>query len=185
MEKPDNVKEFLENVKRKLEWYPTLSVLLAILITVIFLSQTREAVQRYGLFWGFVPGEPWRLVTCHFIHSGKEHFLMNALGIIVLGGLLELTGVKRKHILLGMVMAMITADITTLGVQMVKPSIVVGSSGIIYGFVGMLISIVGWGGMIALGAVFFGYGPLLLGQNIAGSAHIGGFLGGLIIGKLI
>ncbi len=179
------MKEFLKKLKNWLEWYPTLSILLTITITIIFLSQPPEAVYEYGLFWGFVPEEPWRLVTSHFIHIEETHFLMNALGVIILGGLLELTGVKRKYILLGIGMSIITTNIAILAVQIFRPSIVGGFSGVIYGFVGMLVSIVGWGGIIALGAWFFGFGFLFLGENIAWSAHIGGFIGGLIVGKII
>lgn len=175
----------LESIKRKLKWYPTLSVFLAILVTIFFILQPQNAVIKYGLSWGTVLREPWRLITCHFIHIGETHYLMNTLGIIIIGSLLEYGGLKRKHILLGIGFSILTTDLFALFVQIFRPSIVGGFSGVIYGFVGLMIVMVGWGGIIALGSLFFGIGILTLGSNIAWGAHLGGFIGGLIIGKMI
>lgn len=179
------MKKYLEDVKRKLEWYPTLTILLAFLITVFFILQPENAVYKYGLSLRIVLEEPWRLFTCHFIHLSETHYLMNVLGIILIGSLLEYTGTLRKHILLGIVTAILTTDAAILIVQTIQMSIVGGFSGVIYGFVGMMVSVVGWRGMVALGALFFGFGLLMLEQNIAWSAHVGGFIGGLIVGKII
>ncbi|KXA94478.1 hypothetical protein AKJ36_02830 [candidate division MSBL1 archaeon SCGC-AAA259I07] len=58
--------------------------------------------------------EPWRFVTNHFVHAGATHFMMNFLGLVFLGGILENAGVKRNHMLQGILMAMVFSDLFIL-----------------------------------------------------------------------
>ena len=178
------MKKSLEDIKRDLEYSPSLTIGLAILITLLFSLQPEGAVEKYGLAMEALPSEPWRLVTNHFIHFDPSHFLKNALGLVFLGGILENAGLKKKHILLGVFMAMIFSDLAILTSQSINPSIVTGFSGIVYGFIGMMKSVVGWKGILGLAIVFFGFGVLMSGSNIAWSGHIGGFIGGLIVGEV-
>lgn len=176
------MRKSLEDIKLNLKYSPCLTFMLAGFITVLFLLQPEDSVMKYGLAIQVAFEEPWRFVTNHFVHAGATHFMMNFLGLVFLGGILENAGVKRIHILQGILMAMVFSDLFILISQTIRPSIVVGFSGIIYGFIGLMVSIVGWRGVLALAILFFGFGILIMGPNIAWSGHIGGFIGGLILG---
>lgn len=177
------MKKKIKDIKRELKYSPSLTIGLMIFITILFFLQPEDAALKYGLTIKAVSAEPWRLITSHFVHLGESHFLMNALGLIFLGGILENAGVKRKHMLQGIVMALVFSNLFILMSQIVRPSLVIGFSGIVYGLIGMMVSIVGWRGVLGLAVLFFGFGILTAGGNIAWSGHIGGFIGGLIIGR--
>lgn len=175
--------ESLEEIKLHLKYSPLLTIALAVLITTLSFLQPENAVEKYGLALQVAFVQPWRFVTNHFVHAGATHFTMNLLGLVFLGGILENAGVKRKHMLQGILMAMVFSDLFVLISQAIEPSIVVGFSGTIYGFISMMVSIVGWRGVLVFAILFFGFGALTRGPNIAWSGHIGGFVGGLLVGE--
>ena len=177
------MKKSLEDIKRDIKYTPFLTVILMVFITVLFFLQPEGAVERYGLALRAILAEPWRLVTNHFVHFDVSHFMMNALGLVFLGMLLENAGMKRKHILGGILLAIVFSDLFILFSQTIRPSLVAGFSGIVYGFIGMTRSIVGRKGVLGLAFLFFGVGALISGSNIAWSGHIGGFIGGLILAE--
>ena len=179
------MKKSFDDLKRDLKFSPTLTILLTIFITVLFFLQPEEAPEKYGLAIEVVLVEPWRLITNHFIHFSTGHFLMNAMGLIFLGGILETAGMERRYMVGGIVLAMIFSDLFILFSQTLSPSLVAGFSGIVYGYIGMMRYVVGRKGVLGLAILFFGFGIVTSGSNIAWSGHIGGFIGGLILGEEI
>ncbi|MFP4005782.1 MAG: rhomboid family intramembrane serine protease [Candidatus Hadarchaeia archaeon] len=175
----------LQNLKLELKYSPILTIGTTILITIIFLFQPENAVDKYGLTLKLISKEPWRLITNHFVHIDESHFLMNAIGLIFFCGILENTGVKRNHIIQGIIYSVIFSDLFVLSSQLIRPSIVIGFSGVVYGLIGMMILLLDWRGILGLVIIFFGLGALMMGSNIAWSGHLGGFIGGLILGNRI
>lgn len=186
------MKERFRKWKRELKWYPTLTIIFVIIITVIFILQSETAVDDYGMTLPLVSSEPWRLITSHFIHVNESHFISNAIGLVFFGTILEQAGVKKKHILLGILTAMLMATTFVVYSHLIRvildPSIipnVVGFSGVIYGLLGLMRTVIGKKAVITLAVLFFLFDMLAGPANIAWSAHLGGLVGGLIVGKKI
>jgi membrane associated rhomboid family serine protease len=137
-------------------------------------------------------GEPWRLVTANLLHAGLGHFVMNALGLIVLGGLLERTvGSLRTTLVAGL-----AALGATLAGMLASYDAMVGASGIVAGFAGALLWLelrmperlpAQWRiprrpfiAALLLDAML----PLMF-PVIAGVSHLGGFAAGALAASLV
>lgn len=182
----------IRSLKKKLEWYPTLTLSLALLIIALFSLQPSDpelAFERYGLYIGAIINQPYRLLTNHFIHYGSEHLILNTLFLLFFGMRLEyLGGVKKSDLLAGVLVSMMTADLGVFISQIVfGPTLVAGFSGVVFGFLGMHLFVTdSWWGMVGLGAWYVGVMFLFTwGSNIAWGGHIGGFVGGLIAADLL
>ena len=65
---------------------------LSFVLTVLALISILLLEQRYALIFQYnraaiMEGEYWRIVTCHFVHSGWVHLFMNSLGFVLIIGL--------------------------------------------------------------------------------------------------
>jgi membrane associated rhomboid family serine protease len=159
-------------------------------ITAGSLSNTTSSfeIRDGGLFGPSVEdhGEWWRVVTSGFLHISWEHFFSNMLALLVLGLLLgnALGAARFAAIYLGSLVA------GGLFVLLFSPdSLTVGASGAVFGLAGaglvvawrqrrwlFLILVVGW----AVTNLLFTISTP--GISIAG--HIGGLLGGALLGFL-
>lgn len=134
-------------------------------------------------------GEYWRLVMPMFLHIGFLHLLLNSVGLVVLGRILEsVYGYGRFSLLY------VACGIGSSFVSMkFSPAVAAGASGAIFGMAGAMLSI----GYLHRAAVprrwrrSFGGGilplivlNLLLGYSIPGIDNWG-HLGGLITGMLL
>jgi membrane associated rhomboid family serine protease len=131
-------------------------------------------------------GEWWRLVTANFLHAGLGHLLLNAIGLVVIGGLVEraLGAARTVPVLAAGVLGGMGASV------LAGYSHAVGASGVVFGLVGALLWLeLRWPERlpapwriprtILIGALV---ADTLLGlalPAIAGAAHLGGFVAGM------
>ena len=57
-----------------------------ILISILLVAQRYASIFQYGRA-AIMAGEYWRIITCHFVHSGWEHLTLNVIGAVLLFGL--------------------------------------------------------------------------------------------------
>lgn len=177
--------------RRRIAWVTWSVVLLCVIGTLL---QLREPlVQQVGTFIPelFARGELWRGVTSHFLHAMPRlpiHLALNVGGLLVLGHLIERPlGPWRTLILLG------AGGLgCILGIVLYDYPEVLGSSGLVAAFAGGLLALelrhpdalpARWrlprrlfiGALIAQLVL-----DQLLGEMLAGGAHLGGFAGGYV-----
>lgn len=136
-------------------------------------------------------GEYWRLLTSVFIHSGLMHLFMNLVGLAIAGMMLEnIIGPARLTI--GYLVSGILASLASIYWH--ENTVSVGASGAIFGLYGVILALtvfkvypsearaLGW----TLLALYAG-GSLFLGLfgKVDNAAHIGGLVGGFLIGVVL
>ncbi len=135
--------------------------------------------------------EPWRMFTSMFAHSPSFflHILLNMYSLWIFGRILESFLGKVRYAALyliagfaGSVVVMLSGYIS----QQYATTAVVGASGAIFGLMGAFLVIQKKLGsnvrqLLVLLAINFGI-TFLPGTNIAWQAHVGGFIGGLVVG---
>ncbi|MCR6640595.1 MAG: rhomboid family intramembrane serine protease [Sporocytophaga sp.] len=133
-------------------------------------------------------GEWWRLITCCFLHIGIFHLLMNMYALLYIGVLLEpLLG--RTRFITAYLLTGVTASITSLWWH--DLTISAGASGAVFGMYGVFLALLTTNliektarqTLLTSIAVFVGYNLINgLRGGIDNAAHIGGLIGGLLIG---
>ena len=136
-------------------------------------------------------GEPWRLLTCCFLHWGALHLFMNMLALYLVGLYLE-PHLNKEKITVAYLLTGIVASATSLYYH--EQGISAGASGAIFSLYGVFIALLTtnliepiernkWLPSMIL---FIGYN-LLGGMkgNIDNAAHIGGLISGVLIGYCI
>jgi membrane associated rhomboid family serine protease len=186
-----------ERVRRSLSAQPMIAtqVLIAINVAVFLFTDgfngnvSNPQLQKYGAVTLFIAqGDWWRLVTSGFIHFGIEHIAFNMLALYFVGRVLEpAIGPWRFG---AIYFATLLAG--SLGAMLLEGPLVLGggASGAVFGVAAAATVI-----MARRGIKFWdtGFGPLLLinlafDLFIAGisiGAHIGGLVGGAILGYVI
>ena len=185
---------------------PTATVALMvvnILATILLFGKTgsiepdAQSCVEYGANFKLLTlgGQWWRLVTSAFIHFDIKHLVMNMLCLYSVGSLLERLIGHAKTVEL----YLLTAITGSLASCVFHPNVVcAGASGAVFGLFGAQITYImilrerlgltskALGGYMKSGLVFiainFAYG-LMPGVDMA--AHVGGLLGGLLIGAVI
>jgi len=177
---------------------PAVGHLLLTLLAVFLLTTfpTFNEPQHWALEWGLLygpwvaQGEWWRVITGQLMHANWLHIGSNGFGIWVFGRQVEpLFGQKGMWGLYG-VCALLTAVFTLW----LEHQASIGASGITYGVLGcnvMLVFLVRQQ-LNQQGALKDAFGLLLLsiayvGMNVTTAqlnvwGHLGGFLGGLVVG---
>ena len=155
-----------------------------------------EILVRFGGSWGpyTLFTQPWRLLTYNFVHSGIIHIGFNMWCLWDLGGLAERIFDRWVYLLTYLccgVAGGLAASLFSFG------GVTVGASGAIFGIAGALISALYLGKLpVARHAiqstlrslVFFAGYNLVFGMivpHISNSAHMGGFITGLILGAVL
>ncbi len=154
------------------------------------MQPSSEGLIRWGA--NFTPltldGQPWRLLTCCFIHIGILHLVFNMYALMQIGPILEP--------LLGSVQFGVTYVVTGLMGSVASlwwHDIIVsaGASGAIFGLYGVFLALLttNWlpaevrNGMLKSIALFVGFNLMLgMSAGIDNAAHIGGLLSGLLTG---
>lgn len=138
--------------------------------------------------------EYWRLITSMFIHIGATHLLFNCFSLYIFGARLEKYLSSWQFIiiyllsgLLGSIFSLVT------NIYIGNLTISAGASGGIYGLIGSILvcsrltgkSIDGLNTYSML--IFFIIGIVfgVVSPNIDSAAHIGGFIGGLLITQIL
>jgi rhomboid protease GluP len=157
---------------------------------VHFISPDSESLLRWGA--NFKPatlgGQPWRLLTCCFLHIGVFHLLMNMYALLFIGMLLEpLMG--KSRFLTAYLLTGILSSLTSLWWH--DNTVSAGASGAIFGMYGVVLALLTTSladpgkrsSLLSSIAVFVGYNLLYgLKGGIDNAAHIGGLLSGIVIG---
>ncbi len=130
--------------------------------------------------------EPWRMFTSIFAHANILHLLINMYTLFIFGSALEPMLGRARYLAL----FLISGFAGSLGVLLIASPIVpvVGASGAIFGLFGAYFIIQRrLGGnatqMLVLLAINLGIG-FLPGFNIAWQAHVGGLVGGVLVGLI-
>ena len=147
---------------------------------------------RFGANWApaVAAGEYWRLFTANFLHIGVLHLAMNAYGLYVLGAEVEMLYGHPRFIVIYLLSGISGAVLSFMLTQ----GLSAGASTSLFGLFGALaiyfykhremlgafgqqrlISL----GMILLVNVLIGLSP---GSSIDNFGHLGGFIGGALLG---
>ena len=181
---------------------PSVTMAIIGINVAVFLAMTLsgasplEPTSRQLVHWGadfgpFVLGEPWRLITCAFVHIGIIHIFMNMWCLWNLGQMAERIYDKGTYIG-AYLLCGVGGSIASLAWQPL--AVTAGASGAIFGIAGLLITTF-WMGNLAIPKeqtssimrsllAFAGYN-LLFGAAVPGisnSAHLGGLFTGLVLG---
>jgi rhomboid protease GluP len=133
-------------------------------------------------------GEWWRLITSCFLHIGIFHLLLNMYALLYIGVLLE-PNIGRTRFIAAYLLTGITSSMTSLWWH--DLTISAGASGAIFGIYGVFLAMLTTNliektarkALLTSIAVFVGYNLIGgLKDGIDNAAHIGGLLGGLVIG---
>jgi membrane associated rhomboid family serine protease/tetratricopeptide (TPR) repeat protein len=181
---------------------PVATYVLIALNLVIFGLMTRaggsknlDVLVEFGASYGpyFRQGQYWRLVMPMFLHIGIAHLLINMYGLYLLGRILEHVYGYGRFSLLYVGSGMFSSYLS----MAVAPHVAAGASGAIFGIAGVMLvagflhrasiprrlrRVFGGGillmvvGNLAFGAIFPG---------IDNWGHVGGLLGGMVLGVLI
>ncbi|MEM7410816.1 MAG: rhomboid family intramembrane serine protease [Myxococcota bacterium] len=167
----------------------------AALCVLVYVAQLFHTpwLERVSYFNGAMAaqGDWWRYVTANVFHSYLVHLVLNVAGLVAVGSLVEhALGTARTLFL------MIVSGVAAMVVSGLATSVpVVGASGVVSGLVGALLwlelrmtdqlpawwrvprRVLFW--VIGISAV------LSLLPAIAGAAHLGGFVGGIIAMRLV
>lgn len=134
----------------------------------------------------------WGIVTMPFLHSSYSHLLSNTIPLVLVGWVLLLSGLR--------IWAIVTVLVVVLGgalTWVIGPShsVIVGASGMIFGWLGYLLARayfsrkVRWIIVAVLVLIFFG--TLLFGlfpninSEVSWQAHVSGFAAGVGVGALL
>lgn len=138
----------------------------------------------------FARGEYWRLLAAMFLHIGALHLLLNLWALYQLGGVYELLFGSRRFALVYFVTGL-TASVAS---ALFTGGIAAGASGAIFGVLGALIVSIrrsprfrqaAWSRGLVQQLMLWAGINIVIGFSMPGidnSAHIGGFVAGLILG---
>jgi rhomboid protease GluP len=158
-------------------------------------------LQLGGNYYALVPHEPWRLITCAFLHYGVLHFAFNAIALFIVGKVLEVhygwARLWTLYVAFAVVSSLASAGWNALLATGSlpfggSPAVSAGASGAVYGLILMgyvyarsqahrlgsiAASLQSW---ILIGVVFTFVFP---GIDVAG--HVGGAAAGAVAGALV
>jgi len=135
-------------------------------------------------------GEVWRLLTCAFLHSNLVHIACNMYSLYIIGPQIQQIYGTKKYLII-YIISCITSS--SLSYFMSPSSISVGASGGIFGLMGALLSFaiierhridkkyISSLMQIIVINLFIGLSI----KNIDNFGHIGGLIGGVLVGYLI
>jgi rhomboid protease GluP len=134
-------------------------------------------------------GQYWRLFTSMFIHIGFTHLLFNTYALLALGKYTEKIFSHGKFILI----YLFSGLTGSLFSYFFSPNISAGASGAIFGLLGAIVAY-GWknpffwrSGLITNLLIVLGINLLfgVIAPGIDNYAHLGGLLGGVLIGCIL
>lgn len=196
--KMQNLKDFFSIFKPQQGYYITpllidLNILIFILMAISgvdILSPDNQSLLNWGA--NFRPmtleGQWWRLLTNCFLHIGIFHLLMNMYALLYIGVLLEPL-IGKTRFLWAYLLTGITASVASLWWH--DLTISAGASGAIFGMYGVFLAMLTTNlieketrkPLLTSIGIFVGYNLIYgLDGSIDNAAHIGGLVGGLLIG---
>ncbi|WP_294132548.1 rhomboid family intramembrane serine protease [uncultured Clostridium sp.] len=178
--------------KENLVTYILICVNILIFIITAFLSKSIYNIDLYTLIAlgakvnGLINnGQPWRLITCAFLHGGLAHIAFNMYALKIIGSEVEYVYGKIKYIVIYLISALGGSIFSYL---FNANSISVGASGAIFGLLGaMIIFGIRHKNKIGKAYIINLFKVLLINifigvtlSNIDNGAHIGGLIFGCI-----
>lgn len=185
-------------------------IILGINVVMFFISYTFLRFSPDSEIFGFlllgaenyelvVSGQVWRMITSAFLHANIIHIVMNMYYFFQIGGIVERFYGEKKFFIIYILTA-ILASIFSLASNVIfmgYSNISVGASGAIFGLLGLILS-ASWKGsrdpfhsglpfdykqLIPYVLINLAFGFIFPGINNA--AHIGGFIGGVVLGLVV
>ncbi len=167
-----------------------INIFLFLITDLIFFGDFRW-LDAFGLIWQNVFGDKefYRLITSMFLHSDLDHIFNNMLVLLVIGDYIEQqTGSLRYFILY--FSTGIIAGFTSMVYNMIQNNytISIGASGAVFGLMGALLMTV----ILQKGRQEYNLRQMFImifislyggftSEGVDNAAHIGGFLGGVIL----
>lgn len=153
-------------------------------------------LEHGAFFWPSIKihGEIYRFLTCIFIHFGFSHLVNNMIVLYFLGDNLERAVGKMKYLIIYLVSGLSGSLLSCIYYLIIDEYVLSGgASGAIFGVIGALlyIVIINHGKLEDLKAfnlillVVFSFYSGFTSTGVDNAAHVGGFLAGLILGKLL
>lgn len=190
-----------EESHKKTAYVTIVLVLLQIILFYLFDSeqlyaQHERIVQSFGVQWNGVMEQKqyYRLITYMFLHSNFEHLVNNMILLFFVGQNLEHILNASSYLLLYMGSGIIAGVVSMCYYRIQHVNVLsIGASGAIYGLLGATLyrMICKQNGKkeynIMQLILFFGfslYGDYVA-SNIDQAAHIGGFLGGIVLVSIL
>ena len=184
----------LVNAVRPGSGRPVVTITLIAINVVVFIAELLTGNQMMGsgsgsvvnllaYFPGAIAVHPWALITNAFVHASLIHIAVNMYSLFVLGVPLERYFGRARFIALYLI-GTIGADV---GVDFLSKGGAIGASGAVFALLGVLILFsrrLGFSPtwLVVIGIVNLGYGFVAAG--ISWQGHLGGLVGGLLVGAL-
>ncbi|HKL98621.1 MAG TPA: rhomboid family intramembrane serine protease [Mobilitalea sp.] len=173
-----------------------INIIVFIIIHYGIFGDTDPLLEGGALNWKFImeEGEGYRIVTSMFLHSDFGHLINNMIVLFFVGDNLERAAGRTKYLIIYFGSGII-AGLTSISYNMIKGNNVlsVGASGAIFGIVGAIAYIIAVNKgrledinarQIILFTLFSLYGGIMS-VNTDNAAHVGGFLGGVVLALLL
>lgn len=176
------------NSSRLLEWLVLRPSAICGLVNGSSLSPHGMCTAEGGLYYpGVADGAPWQLLTSLVTHVELLHIGFNMLALWVLGPQLEIAVGRARFLALYLLSGLAGSVLVYFASPQYQATL--GASGAIFGLLGALLvvvikvrgdvrSVLLWIGVNAAFTVFGG-------ASISWQGHLGGFLGGVVIGVAI
>ena len=179
----------VESRKLPFPWVTALVIGLSVLVAASDLVLRHpEGVPSFSAQWGalvsdFVREKQWwRLVSYTFVHYGPVHLGMNMLAAFNLGVPLE----RRLGTPRFAEITLITCLGSAAAVVALAPHMpTAGASGVLFGWLGLLVPLIRREGLRQLGRVILLNALISLIPGISWQGHLGGFLAGLVCGLVL
>ena len=183
--------------KESLVTYILICINILIFIITVFLSKNIYDIDSYTLIELGAKvnvlinnGQPWRLITCAFLHGGLAHIAFNMYALKIIGSEVEYVYGKIKYIAIYLISALGGSIFSYL---FNANSISVGASGAIFGLLGaMIIFGIRHKNRIGKAYIMNLFKVLLINifigvtlSNIDNGAHVGGLVFGCISALVI
>lgn len=141
---------------------------------------------RFGALFGpsVREGEWWRMISYAFEHGSVMHLLFNMFATSALGVPLERRIGTNKFLQLSLVTCLGSAAMVLL-IPHNPPVPTVGASGVIFGWAGALLFLLGRAQVQELGKMLLLNAAISLLPGVSWQGHLGGFLFGLPCGYLL
>lgn len=186
------------NFEKGMNRCPRFSIAMTLVLAAVFAAQvhyggllSRESIIASGALYrnGVLDGQIWRLISVMFLHGSLGHLVGNCIALYMLGMICEHAYGEGQTILLYFVSGL---GASVLSVMM-KPGPAVGASGAIFGLMGGAVAFLynykehfflrdRRIGFVLLAWALYQIANGLLTPYIDNSAHIGGFVMGIITG---
>ena len=157
-------------------------------------STNTDALVRMGALTSLhlkLEGEYWRILTSVFLHIGVVHLLVNCLSLFIIGSMTERTFGSLPMLLIYLMTGISGGSVSY---AMLGPySVAAGASGAVFGCLGSVgayfllrkrimgdIGTQGFNAVLMLAGINFLFGIIV--PSVDNWAHIGGFIGGTLVG---